>query len=209
MSAPRVALLEFSAERTRETKALLTAAGCEVVATLPPESEGVRSIPRYQADLLMVSVTAPTGALFASLAAVQSLQHLPLVMMSADNDADAIRRSVEAGVCAYVVDGVQPDRLKPILVAAMARHRRMRKLSDELEKTQLQLSERKTIERAKGIIMAQRDVSEEQAYKLLRTTAMERNKRLADIAANIVEAADLLDTVTAPLSVGNGYLHKG
>lgn len=210
VSGPRVVLLEVCAERTRETKVLLAAAGCEVVATLPFDSDVVKLIPHYRADLLLTSVQAPAGSLFAGLTALQTAQRLPLVVMSAEADTSTIQRSVQAGVCAYVVDGVQPDRLQPILIAAIARYQRMRSLSDELDKTRLQLSERKIVERAKGIIMMQRDVSEEQAYRLMRTVAMDRNKRLADVAQSIVAATDLLDAM-APLSPSGdaGDMHNG
>jgi len=180
-------------ERTRETKALLAAAGCEVIATLPLDRDMKGRMPNCHADLLLASVDRPTEELFAGLSAVQSAKPLPMVVLSADDDAETVRHAVESGVCAYVVDGVQPDRLQPILIAAMARFQRMRSLHEELDRTRAQLSERKLIERAKGIVMAQRKISEDDAYGLMRKTAMDRNKRLSDIAANIVAASELLD----------------
>jgi response regulator NasT len=99
---------------------------------------------------------------------------------------------VQAGVSAYVVDGIQPHRVRPIVEAAIARFEKFRALEDELQRTRAELADRKVIEKAKGLIMRQRGVSEDEAYRAMRKVAMRSNRRLADVAEGIVAAAELL-----------------
>ena len=100
--------------------------------------------------------------------------------------------AIEAGVSTYVVDGLQPQRLKPILDAAIARFRMFQRMRTELAETKKALEERKLIDRAKGMVMKARGVDEDEAYAILRKAAMDQGKRLADIAASLVTAAGLL-----------------
>ena len=100
--------------------------------------------------------------------------------------------AIEAGVSAYVVDGLQPARLKPILDAAITRFRVFQRMRTELAETKRALEERKVIDRAKGMVMKARGVSEDEAYAILRKAAMDQNKRVAEVAAALVTAAGLL-----------------
>jgi response regulator NasT len=115
-----------------------------------------------------------------------------MVMFSQDDNGDTIRRAVQAGVSAYVVDGVQAQRVRPIMEAAIARFGEHRRLQAELDRTRSKLEERKKIERAKGVVMMQRGVGEPAAYALMRKAAMDQNRRLVEIADSIITAADLL-----------------
>ena len=99
---------------------------------------------------------------------------------------------MKAGVSAYVVAGMQPERLRPILEVALARFEREQALRDELRDAQTKLAERKVIERAKGFLMQQKGVSDEEAYRLLRKLAMDRNARLLDVAQQVVDVVKLL-----------------
>ena len=99
---------------------------------------------------------------------------------------------MDAGVSAYVVDGLKKDRIKPILDTAISRFKAVERLRRELEEARSELAERKIIERAKGILMRQRGIGEPEAYALLRRTAMNQNRRIADVAESLVMAADLL-----------------
>ncbi|MBU0499909.1 MAG: ANTAR domain-containing protein [Gammaproteobacteria bacterium] len=137
---------------------------------------------------------APGHDTLGNLRLVQSTLPCPLVMFSQDGDRETIRRAVLAGVSVYVVGGVQPKRVRPILDAAIARFEQFRDLSRELDKTRTQLQERKVIKRAKGLIMAHRNLSEPEVYQLLRKAAMDRNLRMAEVAEQIIAAADLLGT---------------
>ena len=114
---------------------------------------------------------------------------LPDIPTEADQPSDL---AIGPNGQTYVVDGVTPARVRPILEAAMARFRQFKALAEELQRTRSQLIERKVVERAKGIVMAQRGLSEDAAYKLMRKTAMDRNKHMVDIADSIISASDLL-----------------
>ena len=101
-------------------------------------------------------------------------------------------RLTEAGIAAYIVDGLNERRLNPILELAVARFRQVRGLQDELDKTRQSLQERKVVDRAKGILMKKRGMSEDTAYKAIRSMAMEQNQRMVDVANNLISAARLL-----------------
>lgn len=192
MSTLKVILVELEAARTPALSEMLQAADCEVVAQVADIADVPPALSRLGAQLVALSVTSPTDPLLDSLVTLQGRTPTPVVLFCADDSAAVIRRAVQAGVSAYVTDGVIPSRVRAILEAGMARFRQFKALADELVRTRGQLAERKSVERAKGIIMTQRGLSEDQAYKLLRKTAMDRNKRMVDIAESIIAAAELL-----------------
>lgn len=192
MSRLCVVLVEVESARTPSINALLQVADCEVVARYDSVGALLAQQGKVSAELVVVSVTEPSRTLLDDLIAVQSVAPTPVVLFAADEAPSSIQRAVQAGVSAYVVDGVNPARLRSVLEAAMARFKQFKALAEELQRTRCQLTERKVVERAKGIVMAQRGLSEEQAYKLMRKAAMDRNKRMVDIADSIISASDLL-----------------
>ena len=116
----------------------------------------------------------------------------PVAMFVDKSDASLTRAAIEAGVSAYVVDGLRADRIKPILDAAIARFHVFQRMRVELAATKTALEERKVIDRAKGLVMRAKGIGEEQAYALIRKAAMDQGKRIADVAQALVTAADLL-----------------
>jgi response regulator NasT len=116
----------------------------------------------------------------------------PIAMFVDRSDRASIEAAVEAGVSAYVVDGLKRERVKPILDMAISRFNAFSRLTRELEEAKSELENRKVIERAKGILMKSRGLSEADAYALLRKTAMSQNRRIADIAGSLITAAGLL-----------------
>lgn len=165
---------------------------CEVVALASATDDLLHAVNRYQPDVVIIDMDAPNRDTLENLRTVQAHTPRPMVMFSQDDDRDNIRRAVQAGVSAYVADGLQPKRVRPILDAAIARFEQLRALENELHKTRTQLAERKTIDRAKGLIMAQRGIAEADAYRLLRQAAMDRNQRVVEVAEGIVAAAEIL-----------------
>jgi two-component system, response regulator / RNA-binding antiterminator len=107
-------------------------------------------------------------------------------------DDDLTRAALNAGVSAYVVNGMQINRIKPVLETAITRFQIMRRMRSELTAAKQALEDRKTIDRAKGILMRQRTLSEDEAYKLLRKAAMDQGRKVIDVAQALVTAADLL-----------------
>jgi response regulator NasT len=113
--------------------------------------------------------------------------------MFVDRSDDGLTQAaVEAGVSAYVVDGMQAHRIRPVLDAAISRFSVFKRMRTELETTKRALEERKVIDRAKGILMKSKGLSEEEAYAMLRKTAMDRGRRVSDVAEALVTAAGLL-----------------
>jgi len=165
---------------------------CELVAVANADDDLLVLVNRYQPDVVIVDMEAPNRDTLENLRCVQAHTPRPMVMFSQDDDSESIRRAVQAGVSAYVVDGMQSKRVRPILDAAIARFEQYRALETELDKTKTQLADRKLIDRAKGLIMRQRGIDETSAYQLLRKAAMDRNLRIAEVAENIVSAADIL-----------------
>jgi response regulator NasT len=117
----------------------------------------------------------------------------PIAMFVDRADLASIEAAVEAGVSAYVVDGLKQERVKPILDMAVSRFNAYSRLTRELDEARGELENRKIVDRAKGILMKSRGLTEEAAYALLRKTAMNQNRKIADIAQSLITAAGLLD----------------
>jgi response regulator NasT len=163
-----------------------------VVACHSPEADLLSQVARHRPDVVIIDIDLPSRDTLESLRSVQASDPRPMVMFSQDDNGDTIRRAVQAGVSAYVVDGAQAHRVRPILEVAIARFDEHRRLQAELDRTRSELEGRKKIERAKGIVMMQRGISEPAAYRLMRTAAMDQNRRLVEIADSIIAAAELL-----------------
>ncbi|MDW4498904.1 ANTAR domain-containing protein [Sulfitobacter sp. D35] len=151
-----------------------------------------RSIAERNPDVVLVDLTSPSRDTLEELALASGPLERPVAMFVDRTDSTLTRQAVEAGVSAYVVGGLHPDRIRPVLDAAVARFRMFQRMRTELAATKQALQERKVIERAKGILMRSRGMTEDEAYALLRSTAMEKGRRLPDVAEALVTAAGLL-----------------
>lgn len=192
MSQLKVMLVDEQPERQAVVAEMLKTVGCEVVASLTPEDDLLAQVAQVRPDVVIIDMESPSRDTLESLRSVQSALPRPMVMFSQDDNGETIRRAVDAGVSAYIVDGIKEERVRPILEAAMARFEQYHALEAELNKTRDQLESRKKIDRAKGILMKERKLSEEDAYALLRKTAMAQNKKISEIAEVIISAVDLL-----------------
>lgn len=163
-----------------------------MVACIAPDQDLLAAIRRHDPELVLIDIDSPDRDTLESLRTAQASQPRPMVMFTQDDDGATIRRAVEAGVTAYIVDGLETRRIRPILEAAMAQFTRYRALEEELRRAQDKLSERKLIERAKGIVMQQQGISEPEAFAAMRSLAMRRNKKLVEIAEGVIAAAELL-----------------
>jgi response regulator NasT len=170
----------------------LREAGCEVLERLGRHEDVLAAVARTRPDILVLDLPAPPPALFRQLRRLQGETPLPVVIFSQDDTQDSIEAAVAAGVSAYVVDALRPGRLPAILETAAVRFRHQQALLGELDRTRGQLEDRKCIERAKGILMARRGLSEEAAYSLMRSTAMAQNRKLVEIAAGLITAVEML-----------------
>jgi response regulator NasT len=188
----RVLLVDDSPERRASVEASLAGVGCEVIGYAAGTDNLVQRIQLADPDVVIIDIETPGRDTLDSLQCVQTTVPKPVVMFTQDDNGETISRATRAGVSAYVVDGISQKRVRPILDAAIERFAQFRNLSDELARTRAELSERKLIDQAKGILMKQRGMSEDEAYKALRNLAMSNNKRIVEIAEGLIAAAKLL-----------------
>lgn len=151
-----------------------------------------RQIQARSPDVVLIDLESPSRDMLEELALASGPLDRPVAMFVDRTDEALSAAAIEAGVSAYVVDGLQKQRVKPILDAAIARFRMFQRMRAELEETKKALEERKVIDRAKGLLMRVKGIGEDEAYALLRKTAMDQNKRVADVAEALVTTAGLL-----------------
>lgn len=170
----------------------LREAGDHDVIVIADEGGLARRIAERKPDLVLIDAGNPSRDVLEELALATGPMDRPVAMFVDESDGHRTRAAIEAGVSAYVVDGMRADRIKPILDAAIARFQMVRKMRIELAETRRALEERKTIDRAKGILMRAKSIPEDEAYALIRRTAMDQGRRVADVAQALVLSADLL-----------------
>jgi len=166
--------------------------GVELAHTLDSPLEMLRNVEQHQPDVILIDTESPSRDVLEQLAAISMSAPRPVVMLTDDSHDEAIRAALGVGVSAYVVDGIEARRLGPIMRVAVERFQGQQKMRAELESTRLQLSERKAVERAKGILMKQRGCDEETAFAALRSLAMQRGIRLGEAAQQVIDVAGLL-----------------
>jgi response regulator NasT len=181
--------LEERAETLREG---LARAGHDVVASLSSPLELLQAVERLRPDVIVIDTESPTRDVLEHLVMVSQSSPRPIVMFASDSGGEAIRDAVRAGVSAYVVDGLDAGRVNSIVEVACARFDELQRLKVELADANLKLSERKLVERAKGLLMRSRGLSEDDAYHALRKLAMSRKQRLGDVAQHLIDSAELL-----------------
>ena len=170
----------------------LREAGHERV-TVIHEVQGVaRTIETLRPDVIIIDLENPNRDMMEHLFQLTRTVGRPIAMFVDRSDTASIEAAVDAGVSAYIVDGLRKERVKPILDMAVSRFNAFSRLQRELADAKSALEERKIVERAKGILMKMRGLSEEEAFALLRQTAMNEKKKMSDIAQSVVTAAGLL-----------------
>jgi two-component system, response regulator / RNA-binding antiterminator len=161
--------------------------------TVIHEVQGIaRSIEMLAPDVIIIDLENPNRDMLEHLFQLSRSVSRPIAMFVDRADTESIAAAVDAGVSAYIVDGLKKERVKPILDMAVIRFRAFDRLQRELNDAKTALGERKVIERAKGILMKMRGLSEEEAFALLRQSAMNEKKKMAEIAQSVVTAASLL-----------------
>lgn len=188
----RVLLVDENQERRVMLQRALLQAGYEVSAQTCTGKDLMSTVQSTQADVIVIDVDSPDRDTLEHLCSVARDVPRPMVMFTHDDDADRMRTAIRAGVSAYVVGDLASDRVKHIVDVAVVRFEQHQTLRRELEQAKNSLADRKLIDRAKGILMRQRGCGEEQAYQALRKMAMDRNRRLAEIAQSVIDAANLL-----------------
>jgi response regulator NasT len=184
--------LAAQARRGAALRIGLLESGYDIVASMPADIFLPERIAQLQPDLIIVDSESDARDVLEHIVVATHDAPRPIVLFTDDQDPTSVEAAMAAGVSAYIVAGLQPERVKAVLDVALARFRRERKLLDELSDTRQKLAERKVIERAKGLLMTRHRLSEDQAYQKLRSMAMNKNLKLAEIAQRILDVEDLL-----------------
>ncbi|MEM1351918.1 MAG: ANTAR domain-containing protein [Pseudomonadota bacterium] len=192
--AEKMSIIVVEADRDRALQIVdgLRDAGEFEIDVIAEPMSLARRIKDSQPDIVLIDIANPSRDMLEELALASGPLDRPVAMFVDRSDDGMSDAAIEAGVSAYVVNGLQPTRVKPVLDAAIARFRVFQRMRTELEETKRALEERKLIDRAKGMVMKARGVEEEEAYAILRKAAMDQGKRVADVAAALVTAAGLL-----------------
>ena len=194
MSEPslRILVVDQNADRAAILEEGLREAGlCDI--TVVREMHGLlRRIIDLDPEVIFIDLENPNRDVLEQMFQVSRSVRRPIAMFVDQADTDTIRAAVESGVGAYVVDGLRKDRVKNVLDTAVSHFNTFNRLRDELERANKQLEERKLIERAKGILMKERDLTESAAYALLRSAAMNENRRIIDVARSVVSTIGLI-----------------
>ncbi len=188
----RVMLVDDEAERCRMLEEALTAQGHVIVARVDTRADLLPSVEKHQPEIVLVDVDAPARETLESLGQMHRRRPRPVVLFAARSDADTARRAVQAGVSAYIVDGLQPKRISAVLEVAIARFEMHEAMRSELDRARTRLSDNRDIEKAKGLLMKRRCIDEEAAFALLRRMAMDRQQKLGEVARALIAAADVL-----------------
>ena len=184
--------LHEQAERGKALRIGLLEAGYNIIASLPADLYLPERIAQLQPDMIIIDAESDARDVLEHIVITTRDERRPIVMFTEDDTTSTMEAAMEAGVTAYIVAGLQSERIKPVLDVALARFRQEQKLLTELSDTKLKLAERKVVERAKGVLMAKHKLSEEQAYQKLRSMAMNKNLKLSEIAQRLLDVEDLL-----------------
>ena len=189
----RVMLVDdASHEEAEALEDSLRALGFEVAVAEPDARSLLARVGEIAPDVIIIASESPTRDTLEQLAFVTERRPRPIVLFTEDRANATIAAALRAGVSAYIVDGVDRERLRPILDVAIARFEQERALRAELRDAKDRLADRKVIERAKGVLMREKAIGEDDAFALMRKLAMDRNRRLAEVAQQILDVTDLL-----------------
>lgn len=180
------------AERSRMLRIGLLEANFNLVATLPADVFLGERLAQLQPDLIIVDTESEARDALEHVVMATRDERRPIVMFTNDDDTTHVKDAVAAGVSAYIVAGLAPQRIRPILDVAMARFAHEQALRAELADARTELQDRKTIDRAKGLLMQRQGLSEQAAYEKLRKTAMDKGLKLGEVARRMLDMVDLL-----------------
>jgi two-component system, response regulator / RNA-binding antiterminator len=182
----------LEAVRSRALRIGLLESGYNLIAVLPADNFLEQRIAQLQPDMIIVDAESDARDALEHVVIATRDERRPIVLFTEDNDTTHVKDAVAAGVNAYIVAGLAPERIRPILDVAMARFEHEQGLRQELQTAKTELQERKIIDRAKGLLMQRQGLTEQEAYEKLRKTAMDKGLKLADVAQRMLDVADLL-----------------
>lgn len=189
---PKIVIVDESPVRAAILEEGLREAGYVDVQHIREMHNLLARIYAVDPDVIVIDLENPSRDVLEQMFQVSRAVRRPVAMFVDQSDTESARASVDAGVSSYIVDGLKKERIKPILDLCISRFNAFAKLQDELDRTKSALEQRKIVDRAKGILMKRKGFTEEEAYVLLRSTAMREKKKIGDIAQSIITAAELL-----------------
>lgn len=188
----KVLVIDEIQERALEICEALTRAGHMVAAVLPDAFALHEQVQSLLPDVILIHTDSPSRDTLENLATLDKKLPRPVLMFADNDDDDTIRKAMQAGVSSYIVDGLSPERLAPLLKTAALSFEAFQTVRRERDEAQRKLSERVIVDRAKGLLMKSRGMNEEEAYHALRKLAMEKGKKIGEVAEQVIAAADLL-----------------
>src|SRR6266550_1706695 len=191
-SALKIAIVDESPVRAAILEDGLREAGFSQVERIAETHNLLSRIYALDPDVILIDLENPSRDVLEQMFQVSRAVRRPVAMFVDQSDAASIQASVDAGVSAYIVDGLKKERIKPILDLCVSRFNAFSKLQDELDRTKSALEDRKVIDRAKGILMKLKGLTEDEAYVLLRSTALREKKKIGEIAQSILTASEML-----------------
>lgn len=185
-------LVDDTPARAAMLEQALTDCGFEVVCRMASAQGLMKQVAEHQPDVVIVDIESPDRDMLEHMTVLN--QHLPkpVIMFAGQGDSNTIDRAIRAGVSAYVVDGLNPERVRSIVDVAVARFREFQALRNELQQTRTRLADRQVIDKAKALLIQHRQMDEDEAYHAMRKLAMDRSQRLVDVANDIVSVLGLL-----------------
>ncbi len=190
--SPKIVIVDESPIRAAILEEGLREAGYTSVVRISEMQSLLARIYALDPDIIVIDLENPSRDILEQMFQVSRAVRRPIAMFVDQSNSASIQASVDAGVSAYIVDGLKKERIKSILDLCVSRFNAFAKLQDELDRTKMALEERKVIDRAKGILMKVKGLTEEEAYVLMRSTAMREKKKIGEIAQSILTASELL-----------------
>lgn len=181
-----VAVIDDSPQRSQALEELLHSVGYTRTFVIDIKLDVVDQILQLKPDVVLVEIESPRRDMLEQLSTLRDRRPTPVAVFCQNGQAQSIHAAVESGVCAYVVEGVQPDQVKPAIGLAMSTFRAFNKLRQQADAAKQQLHDRKRIDHAKRILMAKQNLSEEEAFQAIKKLAMDRQRKLPDAADDIV-----------------------
>ncbi len=188
---PNILVIDGNPDRAAVVERGLVEAGWVRVSTIGPSVNLLARIQALAPDVIIIDLENPDRDTLEQMFQVSRVVQRPIAMFVDQSDSQMIHAAIEAGVSAYVVDGLRQDRIKPIVETAITRFNAFDRLRRERDEAQSKLQDRKQVEKAKGLLMKHRGLSEEDAYTLMRRTAMKQNRKLSDIAQSVITAFEM------------------
>ncbi len=189
----RVLIVDEDPGRSAILEQALNDGGCRVIAKLSSGEQLAAQVQYHQPDVIIIDLDSPDRDTLEQMQCINQEQPRPIVMFAEDDDSQTIHQAIKAGVSAYVADGLEGKRVKPIMEVAIARFREYQALREELARAKDSLEERKLVDRAKALLIKRQGMNEEQAHQALRKLAMDQGKKLGEVARSVIAIMDILD----------------